>query len=184
MKLILSEAELMRRPLFPVITAAVVFCTSAVIAADQNEADFQAAKTEYEKASPQDESARLTYVNKLAQIIDRNVQERWKTGVPNPDYLKVVDAINLELKKHPMPNNSIQKSFESFLWDNGNRHVTSTSFAATASMASRMVRWIHRGTSRATRSRCLTGVEQSVFNSKYLIFSEGDTVFFHSRVAD
>ena len=54
-------------------------------------------------------TARLTYTNKLAQIIDRNVRERWKTGVPNPDYLKVVDAINSELKKHPMPQNADPK---------------------------------------------------------------------------
>ena len=105
----------MRRTLFLVITAAVVSCTSATVAADQNEADFQAARAEYEKASPQDESARLTYANKLAQIIDRNVQERWKTGVPNPDYLKVVDAINSELKKHPMPNNSDPKELRKLL---------------------------------------------------------------------
>jgi hypothetical protein len=97
-----------------------------VVARTADEQDFQKAKLEYEQAIPSgEETARLQYVSKLAQIIDRNVTERWRTGHPNADYLKIVDAIHAELKKHPTSKDSDSKKLSQLLvgqWQSP-RHV-------------------------------------------------------------
>jgi hypothetical protein len=157
---------------------------SPLFAENANERDFQAARAEYEQASPQDESARLIYVNKLAQIIDRNVQERWKTGVPNPDYLKIVDAINSELKKHPMPNNSDPKKLRDLIvgqWQSP-RHIYIFRHDGKYGVQDGAMdtSWHIQGNQIAMPRERRTIL---LLNSKYLIFSEGDTVFFHSRVS-
>jgi hypothetical protein len=175
----------MRRSLILFIASAVVVCTSVVVAADQNEAEFQAAKAEYEKATPQDEAARLTYVNKLAQIIERNVKERWKTGEPNPGYAKIVDAINGELKKHPTPTNADPKKLTELLigrWQSP-RHIYVFSKDHKYGMEDGKISssWHIQG-----NQIVMTGGRSTILllNSRYLIYSDELGVFFHLRVTD
>jgi len=172
-----------KRPL--TVLAALFFSHSVALAQNADERDFETAKAEYETASSKDEAARLTYVNKLAQVVDRNVQERWKTGAPNPDYLKVVDAINSELKEHPMPNNSDPKKLRELLvgqWQSPRRvYIFRRDGKYGVEDGAMDTMWRIQG-----NQIVLPGGRRTILllNSKYLIFSEGDTVFFHSRVSD
>lgn len=172
-----------KRPL--TVFAALFLSHSLALGQNADEREFGTAKAEYETASLKDEAARLTYVNKLAQIIDRNVPERWKTGVPNPGYLKVVDAINSELKKHPMPNNSDPKELGKLLigqWQSPRRiYIFRRDGKYGVEDGAMDTSWRIQG-----NQIVLPGERRTILllNSKYLIFSEGDTVFFHSRVSD
>ena len=156
-----------------------------LLAADPDEQKFEAAKQEYEQAVPPgNEAARLTYLSNLAQIIDRNVAERWKTGHPNPDYLKIADAINAELKKHPTPKDSDSKKLSQLLvgkWQSP-RHIYIFRRDGKYGNEDGPVDtpWRIRGNQIIYDTSATDTI--ILLNSEYLIYAEGDTVFFHSRV--
>jgi hypothetical protein len=70
--------------------------------------DFEAAKQEYEQSS-RDETARVAYVTKLAQIKDRLLSEQNEQA----DNLK--RAINSECQKHPTPKDVDSKKLRQLL---------------------------------------------------------------------
>ncbi len=149
---------------------------------------FEAAKQEYQQALPAgNEAARLTYVNKLAQIIERNVAERWKTGHPNPAYLKIAEAINSELKKHPTSKDSDSKKLSQLLVGKWQSPRHTYIFRANGKWGNEDgpvdTNWRVQGNQivlgegkTASRSTII------LLNSEYLIYTEGDAVYFFSRV--
>jgi hypothetical protein len=78
--------------------------------------DFEAAKREYEQ-SPHDETARLTYMTKLARIADPLIAEYRQSGRRHDE---VMTVINSEWKKHPAPRDIDSKKLRQLLvgkWD-------------------------------------------------------------------
>ena len=151
-----------------------------------DEREFEAAKLQYEQALPPgNEAARLTYVNKLAQIIDRNVVERWKTGRPNPDWFKLADAIHSELKKHPVPKDSDPKKLSQLLvgqWQSP-RHIYIFRRDGKYGVedGGMDTDWRIQGNQIVMPSSRSTII---VLNAEYLIYTERDTVYFFSRVKE
>src|SRR6266446_1707261 len=78
--------------------------------------NLEAAKQEYEQ-SPHDETARLTYVTKLARIADPLVAEYRQSGRRHDE---VMTVINSEWKKLPAPRDIDSKKLRQLLvgkWD-------------------------------------------------------------------
>jgi len=170
--------------LAPAFSALLVFSSPAYAEGD-SQRDFLAARTEYEQANPKNETARLSYVTRLAQIIERNVKERWKTGVPNPDYVKVFEAINAELRKHPTPKNADSKELTELLigrWQSP-RHIYVFTKDHKYGMEDGEMSpsWRIQG-----NQIVMTGGRSTILllSSKYLIYSDERDVFFHLRASE
>jgi hypothetical protein len=172
------------------VTGANQLPTPAAAKSEQDQAgspdqrQFEAAKQEYEQSS-QDEAARLRYANKLAKIIERNVVERWKTGEPNADYLKIVDRVHLELRSHPMPPTSDAKKLSQLLigrWQSPRRiYVFRANGKWGSEDGSVTNNWRIQGNQLIQDGSRGTII---LLNAEYFIYAEKDPVFFHSRVKD
>jgi hypothetical protein len=162
---------------------ALSFFSITFIALGGAQEDFEAAKQKYEQSS-RDESARVTYVTKLAQIADRLVSQYRGSGQRND---KLMTAINSELQKHPTPKDIDSKKLSQLLvgrWESPRRTYV---FRANGKWGSEDgpvdTNWRVQGNQivwgegkTASRSTIV------LLNSEYLIYSEKDAVFFHSRV--
>lgn len=151
-----------------------VFIVGHVTAQTSEKQDFEAAKREYEQSS-NDEAARLTYVNKLAEIYYRFLKNYWATGDKSANYATLVNA---ELKKHPAPKDSDAKKLSKLLvgkWQSPRRTYV---FRANTNwrVQGNQIVWGEGKT--ASRSTII------LLNSEYLIYSEKDAAFFHSRVKE
>jgi hypothetical protein len=168
------------------IFVVVIVAADLLLAANPDEQKFEAAKQEYERAVPPgNEAARLKYVNNLAQIIERNVAERWRTGEPNPDWFKLADAIHAELKKHPAPKDSDSKKLSQLLvgkWQSP-RHIYV--FRANGKYGNEdgpiSSNWRIQGNQLIQGD--LSG-PIILLNQDYFIYSSRGSVFFHSRVKE
>jgi tetratricopeptide (TPR) repeat protein len=141
--------------------------------------EFEAAKQEYEQ-STHDESARSAYVTKLAKIRHRQIRNYWKTGGKNFD---LATTVNEELRKHPAPTNSDSKKMSQFLigtWQSP-RHAYVFRANGKYGMEDGPIssNWRIKGNQLIEGSSSGTII---LLNADYFIYSEGEAVFFHSRV--
>jgi hypothetical protein len=89
------------RNLRGIAIAILVVAQVSVVGAEKQ--DFEAAKQAFEQRS-RDETARLAYVTKLAQIADGLVTG-YRRGDRGDQHEELMRAVNSELRKHPMPRN-------------------------------------------------------------------------------
>jgi tetratricopeptide (TPR) repeat protein len=138
------------------------------------DANFEAAKAEYDTSS-HDEAARVTYVTKLAQIAGPLVSEYRRSGQRNDE---LMGAINSELQKHPAPKDIDSKKLTQLLvgkWESP-RHTYVFRADGKWRVQGNQIVWGEGKT--ASRSTII------LLNSEYLIYTEKDGVFFHSRVKE
>ena len=162
-----------------------ILITDGIATQAAEKQEFEAAKQEYEQSS-RDEAARATYVIKLAQIADRLVSEYRQSGQRHDE---LMGAINSELQKHPAPKDIDSKKLRQLLvgkWESP-RHTYV--FRANGKWGNEDgpvdTNWRVQGnqivwgeSKTASRSTIV------LLNSEYLIYTEKDGVFFHSRVKD
>lgn len=162
-----------------------VLAAVANLVAGQNQKEFEAAKAEYEQATPQDEATRSTYVNKLAQIIERNVAERWKTGRPNDEFVEIAEALNGELRKHPVPKNSDPKKLSALLvghWQSPRHtYIFRRDGKYGVEDGTMDTSWRIQGNQIVFPNERNTIL---VLNKNYLIYAAKDAVFWHTRVTE
>ena len=142
--------------------------------------EFEAAKQEYEQSSL-DESARMTYVTKLAKVADRLVSLYRASGQRN----ELMATINSELQKHPAPKNIDERSLSKLLvgkWDSP-RHTYV--FRANGKWGNEdgpvNSNWRISGNQLIEDGSSGTII---LLNGDYFIYSERGNVFFHSRVKE
>jgi hypothetical protein len=162
------------------LTAAI--SVSLVLAAEPGSEGLQAAKAEYERAAPRDEAARLRYVNKLAQMADRFVSDYRASGNRND---AAMAAINAELKKCPVPSDSDSNKLSQLLvgkWESP-RHVYVFRANGKYGIEDGPIssNWRIKGNQLMEDGSRRTII---LLNSDYFIYSEKDSVFFHSRVKE
>jgi len=92
------------------IGSVLVILAVKLSAAEEDRREFETAKAEYEQSS-RDESARITYVTKLAHIADRLVSQYRRSGERN----ELMRPINSELGKHPAPKDVDSKKLTQLL---------------------------------------------------------------------
>ena len=128
--------------------------------------DFEAAKQEYEQSS-RDETARVAYVTKLAQLKVELLK------VPNEqDDLK--GAINSECQKHPYPKDVDSKKLKQLI------------VGKWASPRHTYV-FLANGNWRIQGNQLIQGTTSGsiiLLTQEYFIYSAGSDVLFHSRVKD
>lgn len=157
------------------------FVAGDVTAQSSDKQEFEAAKQEYEQSS-KDESARLTYVTKLAQIADRLVIQYRGSGQRNDEFM---GAVNSELQKHPAPRDIDSNKLRQLLvgkWDSP-RHTYV--FRANGKWGNEdgpvSSNWLIKDNQLIEDGSRGTII---LLNSDYFIYTEGESVFFHSRVKD
>jgi hypothetical protein len=163
------------------VTVIAILIAGHVSAQNAEKQDFEAAKREYEQSS-NDEAARLTYVNKLAEIYHRFLKNYWATGDKSANYATLVNA---ELKKHPAPKDSDAKKLSKLLvgkWQSS-RHIYV--FRANGKYGTEDGpiddNWRIQGNQLIQGD--LTG-PIILLNQDYFIYSSRGSVFFHSRVKE
>jgi hypothetical protein len=144
--------------------------------------DFEAAKQEYEQ-SPHDETARLTYVTKLAQIADPLVAEYRQSGRRHDE---VMTVINSEWKKHPAPRDIDSKKLRQLLvgkWDSPRRTYVFRADGKTGAEDGPI-----SGNWRIDGNQLIQGDSSGtiiLLNDDYFIYAgDHDAVFFHTRVKE
>jgi hypothetical protein len=161
----------------------VVTLSASITSAEDIQRDIDVAKQEYEHSTPAgNEKARQTYVGKLAQIADKLVSRYRESGERND---KVMTAINAELQKHPLPSNSDAQKLSHLLvgkWESPRRVYV---FRADGKYGTEdgpiTSSWKIKGNQLIEGNSRGTII---LLNSDYFIYSEGDAVFFHSRVKE
>lgn len=155
-----------------VIPAVIGLLTVSAVKAEDVQGEIAAAK----QTCDQNTSA---CVEKLAQIADKLVSVYREHGDRNDEAL---NAIWTELKKHPLPANSDSKKLSRLLvgkWDSPRRTYVFKANGKFGSEDGAINRnWKIEGnqlTEDDSRSTIL------LLNSKYLVYTEGNDVFFHSR---
>jgi hypothetical protein len=145
--------------------------------------DLQAAKREYE-ASLHDESARVRYVTKLAQIRERQLKQYWQ-GEMSAESEKATREVNSELQKHPAPANADSKSLSRLLvgsWQSPRRVYI---FRANG-------KWGNKdgpvsGSWRISGNELIEDGSRGtiiLIDQNYFIYSEKEDLFFHLRVKE
>ncbi len=163
------------------IVALIVAQASAQNAEKQ---DLEAARKEYQ-ASTHDESARLRYVTKLAQIRERQLHQYWQDGNRSPEEENTVREVNSEVQKHPAPRNSDSKKLSRLLvgsWQSPRRTYI---FRANG-------KWGGEGGSmsgnwRISGNQLLEdGSHRTIIliDQNYFIYSENGDLFFHVRAKE
>ena len=146
--------------------------------------DLEAARKEYQ-ASAQDESARVRYVTKLAQIRERQLHQYWQSGNMSPEYENTVREVNSELQKHPAPPNSDSKKLSKLLvgsWRSPRRVYI---FRANGKWGTEggpvSGSWRINGNQLMLEegSRTIILIDQN-----YFIYSENEALAFHVRTKD
>jgi hypothetical protein len=143
--------------------------------------DFDAAKQKYEQSSG-DEAARMIYVTKLAQITERLLRDYPRSDERN-DNLK--RAINSELEKHPAPRNTDSKKLKQLLvggWASPRRIYVYRANGKCGTEGGAI-----DGNWRIEGNQLIQGDLSGpiiLLNRDYFIYSNRDSVFFHSRVKE
>jgi hypothetical protein len=146
--------------------------------------DLEAARKEYQ-ASAHDESARVRYVTKLAQIRERQLHQYWQEGNTSPENEKTVREVNSELQRHPAPPNSDSKKLSKLLvgsWKSPRRVYI---FRANG-------KWGTEdgpvsGSWRISGNQLMEdGSRRTIIliDQNYFIYSENEALFFHVRAKD
>jgi len=151
------------------IGSVLVILAVKLSAAEEDRREFETAKAEYEQSS-RDESARITYVTKLAHIADRLVSQYRRSGERN----ELMRPINSELGKHPAPKDVDSKKLTQLLvgkWKSPRRT------------------YVYRadGNWRIEGNQLIQGDLSGpiiLLNQDYFIYSSQGSVFFHSRVKE
>ncbi len=143
---------------------------------------FKAAKQEYEQSS-HDETARLTYVTKLARIADPLVAEYRQSGRRHDE---VMTVINSEWKKHPAPRDIDSKKLRQLLvgkWDSPRR-----TYVFRADGKCGVEDGPISGNWRIEGNQLIQGDSSGtiiLLNDNYFIYAgDHDAVFFHTRVKE
>jgi hypothetical protein len=143
--------------------------------------DFEAAKQEYEQSS-RDETARVAYVTKLAQIKNQLL------SVPN-EQVDLKRAINSECQKHPYPKDVDSKKLRQLLvgkWASPRRHYVYLANGKWGTEGGTIDgNWRIQG-NQLIQGDVIVNGPIILLNQDYFIYSSsgpGD-VFFHSRVKD
>jgi hypothetical protein len=144
--------------------------------------EFEAAKQEYERAVPPgNETARLTYVTKLAQIADRLVSD-YQRGQRDDE---LMGAINSELQKHPAPKDIDSKKLRQLLvgkWESPRRTYVYRANGKCGTEDGPI-----SGNWRIQGNHLIQGDLSGpiiLLNQDYFIYSSQGSVFFHSRAKD
>jgi hypothetical protein len=141
--------------------------------------DLEAAKQEYEQSS-RDETARLTYVTKLARIADKLVTAYRASGERNDE---LMGGINSELQKHPAPKDIDSKKLRQLLigkWESPRRTYVFRANGKWGTEGGAM-----DGNWRIEGNQLIEDVERGpiiLLNHDYFIYSTAGSVAFHSRV--
>jgi hypothetical protein len=146
---------------------AVALSGTLAFAQTSPQKDFEAAKQEYEQSS-RDETARVAYVTKLAQIKERLLSEQNEQA----DNLK--GAINSECQKHPYPKDVDSKKLKQLI------------VGKWASPRHTYV-FLANGNWRIQGNQLIQGTTSGsiiLLTQEYFIYSAGSDVAFHSRVKD
>jgi hypothetical protein len=143
--------------------------------------EFDAAKQEYEQSS-KDESARITYVTKLAHIADRLVSQYRRSGQRNDE---LMGAINSEFQEHPTPKNIDSKKLRQLVigqWASPRRiYIYRANGKCGTEGGAIDANW------RIEGNQLIQGDLSGpiiLANQDYFIYSSQGSVFFHSRVKD
>jgi hypothetical protein len=173
----------MRPSLRYLIAFAATVLTTGVVTAEDLQQQIGTAKQEYEQSKPTDnEAARQTYVEKLAQIADEFVSRFREAGERNDEAMTAIDA---ELSKHPLPPDSDSKKLTKLLigkW-NSPRHTYIFRPNGKYGVEDGPINssWRIKGNQLIEGSSRGTII---LLNSNYFIYAEDDDVFFHSRVKE
>lgn len=162
------------------IVVGAALCATPVFAGVQDRSEFDIAKAQYE-ASAHDEAARLRYVTKLAAIRERQVDKYLRSGERDDDS---ATAINEELRKHPAPSIAASRQLSQLLvgkWQSPRRvYVFRADGKCGTEDEERLTgHWRIKGNQLIQDG--LTGTI-ILLDQNYLIYAEGQNVFFHSRV--
>ena len=161
--------------------AAAILIAGGVSTQAAEKQEFEAAKQEYAQSS-RDETARLAYVTKLAQIADKLVTTYRASGERNDELMR---AINSELQKHPAPKDIDSRKLRQLLvgkWDSPRRTYVFRANGKWGTEGGAM-----DGNWRIEGNQLIEGVEHGpiiLLNHDYFIYSSRDAVFFHSRVKE
>jgi len=154
----------------------------ATQAVSSPQGDVEAAKQEYERSS-HDETARLTYVTKLARIADPLVAEYRQSGRRHDEIMTV---INSEWKKHPAPRDIDSKKLRRLLvgkWDSPRRTYVFRADGKSGSEDGPI-----SGHWRIDGNHLVQGDASGtiiLLNDDYFIYAgDHDAVFFHTRVKE
>jgi hypothetical protein len=150
-----------------------------VSAGSPEKQDFEAARKEYE-ASSHDESARVRYVTRLAQIREQ-LHHYWQRE-QSPEVEKALREVNSQLEKHPAPPNSDSKNLSRLLvgsWQSPRRVYTFRADGKWGSADSAM-----SGNWRISGNKLIGCGTIILIDRDYLIYSDKEAVFFHVRVKE
>lgn len=143
--------------------------------------DLEAARKEYQ-ASAHDESARVRYVTKLAQIRERQLHQYWEDGNRSPEDEKTVREVNSELQKHPAPPNSDSKKLSKLLvgsWRSPRRVYIFRADGKWGSEGGPL-----SGSWRISGNKLIGCGTIILIDQDYLIYSDKEDPFFHVRVKE
>jgi hypothetical protein len=160
-----------------------LFVAGHVSAETADKQQVEAAKREYEQAIPPDnETARLAYVIKLAEIADHLVSHYRQSGERNDELMA---AINSELQKHPAPKSADSKKLKQLLvgkWESP-RHT----YVFRANGKYGIEDGPVSGSWRIQGNQLIEDDSRGtiiLLNRDYFIYTDGKMVFFHSRQKD
>lgn len=161
--------------------SAIILLTAGVVpAADIAQEIATATQACQQDALAGNETARYTCAVRLAAIADRLVSHFRSSGQREPE---AVNAVWAELKKYPMPANSDSQKLAKFLigkWSSPRRIYIFKANGRYGSEGDSMDRtWKIQGNQLIESDGKGTLI---LLDSKYFIYTEGDQVFFHSRV--
>jgi hypothetical protein len=162
-----------------IVSATIFACVAkSCFAIDKN--DLEQARLKYtETAIKNEETARLAYTNRLAEILSELVDRHAVTG--KYEHREYWDSVFKELKSHPFPDSCNSKYLSKAIigeWQSPRRTYNYRANGVVISDAS-------EGKWRIEKN-ILTSKDETytllVLNDDYLIFTAGDAVFYHSRV--
>jgi hypothetical protein len=150
---------------------------------DNLQTEFDAAWVAYnETVGTQGETARLRYVTKLGDIYYARLKNYWASGDQNE---ALTTQVYNELRSHPAPPNSNSIEWIRLLlgkWQSPRRiYVFRSNGKCGTQDGAINTPW------RISGNQLIQGNSRGIIillNSDYLIYSEGDSVFFHARVKD
>lgn len=163
------------------LSVSAIVLTAAFALYAKEPSELEAAKQEYEKAAHDGEdAARARYVNKLSQMLSRLIAEKQSRG--RYENIEYWNAIFAELKRHPLPINSDPQSLSKLIvgkWESPRRIYEYRPDGLVVSDAS-SDRWRIEGNDlfKGDQRYLLLVLDRS-----YLVFTDGEAVFHHTRVS-
>jgi hypothetical protein len=140
--------------------------------------DFEAAKQKYEQSS-RDETARVAYVTKLAQIKDQLLR------VQDDETDNLKRAINSECQKHPAPKDVDSKKLRQLIvgkWASPRHHYVYLANGKWGTEGGAI-----DGNWRIQGNQLIQDASSGpiiLLNQDYFIYASGTNTAFHSRVKD